>query len=218
MIDFREAREWMVVRQIVARGVRDANVLSAMRHVPREEFVLVQLREFAYDDRALPIASQQTISQPAIVAQMMEAAELGPRDRVLDVGTGSGYAAAIAAEIVAHVHSVERDPVLAETARETLARLGISNVTVHLCDGTVGLSAYAPYDAIIAGAGGPRVPRAWREQLSIGGRIVMPVGHDHHHQRLIKLVRHGEHDYRERWLGDVSFVPLIGEDGWDACY
>lgn len=217
MIDFREARERMVVLQIAGRGVRDSNVLSAMRRVPREEFVPAQLRQFAYDDGALPIASQQTISQPAVVAQMMEAAELGPHDRVLDVGTGSGYAAAIAAAIVAHVHSVERDLVLADTARETLARLGISNVTVHLGDGTVGLSAYAPYDAIIAGAGGPRIPRAWRSQLSIGGRIVMPVGREPHHQRLIKLVRRGEDDYHERWLSEVSFVPLIGEDGWRAC-
>jgi protein-L-isoaspartate(D-aspartate) O-methyltransferase len=143
MIDFTEAREWMVVRQIAGRGIRDANVLSAMRRVPREEFVPAQLREYAYDDSALPIPSQQAISQPAVVAQMMEAAELGPHDRVLDVGTGSGYAAAIAAVIVAHVHSVERDPVLADTARETLARLGYSNVTVHLGDGTVGLDAYA---------------------------------------------------------------------------
>jgi protein-L-isoaspartate(D-aspartate) O-methyltransferase len=214
MIDFREARERMVVRQIAGRGVRDSNVLSAMRHVPREEFVPAQLREFAYDDGALPIANQQAISQPAIVAQMMEAAELGPRDRILDVGTGSGYAAAIAAAIVAHVHSIERDPVLADAARETLTRLGIFNVTVHLGDGTVGLSDYAPYDAIIAGAGGPRIPQAWCSQLSIGGRIVMPVGRERHHQQLIKLVRHGEQDYHECWLGDVSFVPLIGEDGW----
>jgi protein-L-isoaspartate(D-aspartate) O-methyltransferase len=208
MIDFREAREWMVVWQIAGRGVRDANVLSAMRHVPREEFVPAHLRECAYDDSSLPILNQQTISQPIIVARMVEAAELGPRD--------SGYAAAIAAAIGAHVDSIERDPVLADTARKTLARLGISNVTVHLGDGTVGLGAYAPYDAIIAGAGGPRIPRAWRSQLAVGGRIVMPVGREPYHQRLIKLVRHGEHDYHERSLGEVSFVPLIGEDGWAA--
>jgi protein-L-isoaspartate(D-aspartate) O-methyltransferase len=214
MIDFSEAREWMVVWQIAARGIRDSNVLSAMRHVPREEFVAEHLRESAYDDSPLPIANHQTISQPSIVAQMIEAAQLGPRDRVLDIGTGSGYAAAIAAAIVAHVDSVERDPVLASTARKTLARLGISNVTVHLRDGTVGLGAYAPYDAIIAGAGGPRIPRAWRSQLSIGGRIVMPVGREPYHQRLIKLVRYSEHDYHERSLGEVSFVPLVGEDGW----
>lgn len=217
MIDFREARERMVVEQIAARGIRDSNVLSAMRQVPREEFVAEHLRECAYDDGPLPIASQQTISQPAIVAQMIEAAELSRYDRVLDVGTGSGYAAAVAAAIVAHVDSVERDPVLADTARETLARLGIANVTVYLGDGTVGLSAHAPYDAIIAGAGGPRIPRAWRSQLSVGGRIVMPVGRVPYHQRLIKLVRYGEHDYQERSLGAVSFLPLIGEDGWAAC-
>lgn len=214
MIDFREAREWMVVWQIEGRGIRDANVLSAMRRVPREEFVPAYLREFAYDDCALPLANQQAISQPSVVAQMIEAAELGPRDRVLDIGSGSGYAAAVAAAIVAHVDSVERDPELADSARETLTRLGISNVTVHLGDGTVGLGAYAPYDAIIAGAGGPHIPRAWRSQLAVGGRIVMPVGHVPYHQRLTILVRHGEHDYHERLLGEVSFVPLIGEDGW----
>ena len=214
MIDFRQAREWMVVHQIAGRGIRDAHVLSAMREVPREEFVPAYLRDCAYDDNALPIASQQAISQPIVVAQMIEAAELGPHDRVLDIGTGSGYAAAIAAAIAAHVDSVERDPLLADTARETLARLGIANVTVHLGDGTLGLAAYAPYDAIIAGAGGPRVPRAWRSQLSVGGRIVMPVGRERHHQQLIKLVRRGEHDYHEYWFGDVSFVPLIGDDGW----
>jgi protein-L-isoaspartate(D-aspartate) O-methyltransferase len=216
MIDFRQAREWMVDRQIAARGIRDANVIAAMRQVPREEFVPEYLRDCAYDDNALPIASQQAISQPIVVAQMIEAAELGPRDRVLDIGTGSGYAAAIAAAIAAHVDSVERDPLLADTARETLARLGIANVTVYLGDGTLGLEDYAPYDAIIAGAGGPRIPRVWRSQLTIGGRIVMPVGRARHHQRLIKLVRHSEHDYHEYSLGDVSFVPLIGEDGWEA--
>ena len=216
MTDFKEARERMVERQIARRGIGNPDVLAAMRRVPREEFVPAYLREFAYEDTPLPIGNEQTISQPAIVAQMIEAAELSPGDRVLDVGTGSGYAAAVAAMIVDHVHSIERHAELIDTAREILGRVGISNVTVHLGDGTAGLAEHAPYDAIIAAAAGPHVPQAWRQQLAIGGRIVMPVGRDPHYQRLIKLVRRSEDDYDKYSLGAVSFVPLVGEDGWPA--
>lgn len=214
MSDFREAREWMVERQIVRRGVRDPNVLSAMRRVPREAFVPPYLHEFAYDDTPLPIGSEQSISQPFIVAKMLEAAALQAGDHVLDIGTGSGYAAAIAAEIVARVDSIEREPSLADTARDRLQNLGYANVVVHLGDGTAGLSEHAPYDAIIAAAGGPRVPQALRSQLALGGRLVMPVGRDPDHQRLVKVVRRGEQDYEERAFGDVKFVPLVGGDGW----
>ncbi|SIT38656.1 Protein-L-isoaspartate O-methyltransferase [Paraburkholderia ribeironis] len=206
----------MVERQIVRRGICNPDVLAAMRQVPREEFVPVELREFAYDDIPLPIGNEQTISQPAIVASMIEAAELRPGDRVLDVGTGSGYAAAVAATIAGHVHSIERHAELVDSAREILERLAICNVTVHLGDGTMGLAEYAPYDAIIAAAGGPRVPAAWREQLAIGGRIVMPLGRDLHYQRLIKLVRRNQQDYDQSSLGEVRFVPLVGADGWPA--
>ncbi|CAB3729857.1 protein-L-isoaspartate(D-aspartate) O-methyltransferase [Paraburkholderia rhynchosiae] len=216
MTDFNEARERMVERQIVRRGICAPHVLAAMRRVPREEFVPDYLRDLAYEDRPLPIGNEQTISQPAIVATMIEAAELGPADVVLDVGTGSGYAAAVAAVIAAHVHSIERHAPLVDMARDILARLDVSNVTVHLGDGTTGLAEHAPYNAIIAAAGGPHIPEAWRQQLAIGGRIVMPVGRDPHYQRLIKLTRRSEDHYESCSLGDVSFVPLVGVDAWPA--
>ncbi|WP_233859784.1 protein-L-isoaspartate(D-aspartate) O-methyltransferase [Paraburkholderia sp. HD33-4] len=214
MGDFDEARAWMVERQIVQRGVRDDYVIEAMRRVPREAFVPSDLREFAYDDTPLPIGGEQSISQPYIVAKMLAAAELQPGDRVLDIGTGSGYAAAIAAEIAGRVDSIERDASLAEGARERLQRLGYENVEVHVGDGTVGLAAHAPYNAIIAAAGGPHVPRALRAQLALGGRLVMPVGGSPSRQRLVKIVRRGEHDYDEHAFADVRFVPLVGDDGW----
>ncbi|MGF6416008.1 protein-L-isoaspartate(D-aspartate) O-methyltransferase [Paraburkholderia sp. MM5482-R1] len=214
MSDFDEARAWMVERQIVQRGVRDDYVIEAMRRVPREAFVPSDLREFAYDDTPLPIGGEQSISQPYIVAKMLAAAELQPGDRVLDIGTGSGYAAAIAAEIAGRVDSIERDASLAEGARERLQRLGYENVEVHVGDGTAGLAAHAPYNAIIAAAGGPRVPRALRMQLAVGGRLVMPVGSSQSRQRLVKIVRRDEHDYDEDAFGDVRFVPLVGDDGW----
>ena len=216
MTGFNEARERMVERQIVRRGICDPRVLAAMRVVPREAFVPDYLRDLAYEDRPLPIGNEQTISQPAIVATMIEAAELAPGDIVLDVGTGSGYAAAVAATIAAHVHSIERHAELVARARDNLARLGISNVTVHPGDGTTGLAEHAPYNAIIAAAGGPHIPAAWRKQLAVGGRIVMPVGRERHYQRLIKLVRCGQDDYRSNSLGEVSFVPLVGADAWPA--
>ncbi|MBB5501640.1 protein-L-isoaspartate(D-aspartate) O-methyltransferase [Paraburkholderia sp. MM5384-R2] len=214
MSDFDEARAWMVERQVVQRGVRDDYVIEAMRRVPREAFVPSDLREFAYDDTPLPIGGEQSISQPYIVAKMLAAAELQPGDRVLDIGTGSGYAAAIAAEIAGRVDSIERDASLAEGARERLRRLGYENVEVHVGDGTAGLAAHAPYNAIIAAAGGPHVPRALRMQLAVGGRLVMPVGSSQSRQRLVKIVRRDEHDFDEDAFGDVRFVPLVGDDGW----
>ena len=216
MSDFNEARERMVERQLVRRGICDSRVLDAMRRVPREAFVPDCLRDLAYEDRPLPIGNDQTISQPAIVATMIEAAELAPADVVLDIGTGSGYAAAVAAALSAHVHSIERHADLVAMARDILARLNISNVTVYLGDGTAGLAEHAPYDAIIAAAGGPHIPGIWRKQLAIGGRIVMPVGRERHYQKLVKLVRRSEDDYESCSLGEVSFVPLVGADAWPA--
>lgn len=216
MSDFRSARERMVDRQIVRRGVRDTSVLAAMRRVPRDAFVPAHLHEFAYDDTPLPIGRGQSISQPYIVAMMLEAAELQSGDRVLEVGTGSGYGAAVAAEIAAHVDSIERDPTLAGSARERLRHLGYANTHVYLADGTAGLPHHAPYDAIIAAAGGPRVPQALRSQLAHGGRLVIPVGPDPDHQRLVKIVRRAEDDYDEHALGDVRFVPLAGGNGWSG--
>ncbi|SMG06617.1 protein-L-isoaspartate(D-aspartate) O-methyltransferase [Paraburkholderia susongensis] len=214
MSEFTEARERMVEWQIFRRGVRDPLVLAAMRRVPREAFVPPYWHEFAYDDTPLPIGGGQSISQPFIVAKMLEAAALHPGERVLDIGTGSGYAAAIAAEIVARVDSIERDAELVEAARERLQRLGYANVSVHLGDGTAGLAEHAPYDAIIAAASGPHVPTALRAQLACGGRLVMPVGSESGRQRLVKIVRSSEQEYEEHAFGDVRFVPLVGGDGW----
>ncbi|MBR8304549.1 protein-L-isoaspartate(D-aspartate) O-methyltransferase [Burkholderia dolosa] len=214
MDPFDEARQQMVDRQIASRGVRDTRVLDAMRAVPRHLFVPAELAEFAYSDTPLPLSEGQTISQPVIVAQMLEAAQLSPGDRVLDVGTGSGYAAAVAARIVAHVDSVERNASLAASARQTLDTNGCRNVDVHHADGTLGLPAHAPFDAIVAAAGGPDVPRAWREQLSIGGRIVMPIGTQRDRQRLVRITRTSAEQFEQEDLGGVRFVPLIGDQGW----
>ncbi|WP_025599550.1 protein-L-isoaspartate(D-aspartate) O-methyltransferase [Burkholderia sp. WSM2230] len=211
---FYEARQQMVESQIVSRGVSDARVLEAMREVPRHLFVPQELAEFAYSDTPLPLADGQTISQPVIVARMLAAAELAPADRVLDVGTGSGYAAAVASRLSAHVDSIERRASLAQSARHALRERGFDNVDVHHADGTRGWAAGAPFDAIIAAAGGPDVPPAWREQLSIGGRIVMPVGASRESQRLVKLTRRSDTQFDEEDLGGVHFVSLIGEQGW----
>jgi protein-L-isoaspartate(D-aspartate) O-methyltransferase len=214
MSDFNEARERMVEWQIARRGVHDPQVLAAMRCVPRDAFVAPDWRPFAYDDAALPIGGGQSISQPFIVATMLEAAELHAGDRVLDIGTGSGYAAAVAAQIAARVDSIERDAELVEAARERLRRLGYANIVVYLGDGTAGLAEHAPYDAIVAAAGAPHVPRALRAQLACGGRLVMPIGREPDRQRLVKIVRVDEQHYEEHAFDDVRFVPLVGEDGW----
>lgn len=207
-------RERMVSAQIAGRGIRDQRVLEAMRHVPREAFVAEGMEEFAYEDSPLPIAEGQTISQPYIVAAMTQAAEVRPGDRVLDIGTGSGYAAAVLAEIAGEVYTIERHKALADNARKRFDRLGYSNIHVRHGDGTLGWPGAAPFDAIIVAAGGPDIPAALREQLKIGGRLIIPVGDIAHHQRLVKIVRRGERDFAEQELEPVRFVPLIGEQGW----
>jgi len=212
--DFAAAREAMVAQQLVARGVRDAAVLDAMRTVPRDAFVPPALREFAYGDAPLPIGAQQTISQPYIVARMIEAAAVRPGERVLEVGTGSGYAAAVLARLAARVDTIERHRGLADAARATLASLGVANVRVHCADGTLGWPDAAPFDAIVAAAGGPVVPGAWRAQLAPRGRIVMPVGRTRMQQRLVKLARTDAGEFDAEDLGGVCFVPLIGAQGW----
>lgn len=204
----------MVERQIARRGIRDAHVLRAMRAVPREEFVPENLRPFAYDDAPLPIGEGQTISQPYVVALMIEASGLHPGEQALEIGTGSGYAAALMGEIAAKVFTVERHAVLAERARQCLARLGYANVEVTTGDGTLGLPDEAPFDVIIAAAGGPNVPAAWKQQIAAGGRIVMPIGGRRGDQDLVRLVRCGEDRFDRKVLGGVRFVPLIGEQGW----
>ncbi|WP_336488070.1 protein-L-isoaspartate(D-aspartate) O-methyltransferase [Methylobacterium nigriterrae] len=214
MADFARARERMLARQIEGRGIADRRLLDAMRAVPREAFVPEDMREFAYEDGPLPIAAGQTVSQPYIVALMLEAAEIGPDDRVLEIGAGSGYAAAVMSRLAGSVLAIERHRVLAEEARGRLARLGYDNATVREGDGTLGAPEDAPFDAIVAAAGGPSVPDTLRRQLRLGGRLVMPVGSREHAQTLVKVVRLGEDAFAEESLGPVSFVPLIGAHGW----
>ena len=211
---YAEQREKMVNRQIRARGIRDEAILDAIRAVPRENFVLDKYKAAAYDDSPLPIPAGQTISQPYVVALMIRALRIGPKDKVLEVGSGSGYAAAILSRIVQEVHAVERHEELVAYARERLAQIGYDNVHVHHADGTMGWPPAAPYDGIMVSASGPRVPQSLEEQLAIGGRLIMPIGRARGLQTLIRLTRVGEAEYEEKDLGGVRFVPLIGEEGW----
>jgi protein-L-isoaspartate(D-aspartate) O-methyltransferase len=204
----------MVERQIERRGVRDALVLQAMRAVPRERFVAPHLQEQAYDDTPLSIGEGQTISQPYIVALMVAAAAIGRSDHVLEVGAGSGYAAAVMSLLAKRVYAIERRPELARTAAERLRRLGYSNVELKTGDGGAGWPEVAPFDAVLVAAGAPTAPDALKRQLKIGGRLVAPVGPDLQDQRLIRLIRTGENLFAEDDLGAVSFVPMIGEHGW----
>jgi protein-L-isoaspartate(D-aspartate) O-methyltransferase len=204
----------MVRAQIEARGVAAPRVLAAMSKVPRERFVPDDLHAFAYEDRPLPIGDGQTISQPYIVAVMLEALKLAPQDRVLEIGTGSGYVAALLSEIAAEVFTIERIEPLARNAAEKLAQLGYANVHVLHADGTRGWSEGAPYDAILVSAGAPEVPRSLKRQLAIGGRLVIPVGDHTEAQELIRIVRVAADEYRAEGLTWVRFVPLLGEEGW----
>jgi protein-L-isoaspartate(D-aspartate) O-methyltransferase len=209
---FAEGRQRMVERQLVQRGMKDELVLAAFRKVPREAFVPAELAEFAYDDNPLPIGEGQTISQPYVVALMAEAARIGADARVLEVGAGSGYAAAILAELAKEVVTIERRAALANKAREALQRLGYSNVTVVEGDGSRGWPERAPYDAILVAAGAPSPPVSLKEQLAEGGRLVIPVSVDSH-QDLKVITRRGD-TFEEESLGSVRFVPLLGEEGW----
>src|SRR5688572_2636528 len=214
MSDLGAARDVMVRRHIAARGIADPAVLAAMGSVPREAFLPPEMAEFAYEDAPLPISEGQTISQPYIVALMTAALELGPGDRVLEVGTGSGYAAAILGRLAREVYTIERLEGLADLARRRLAAVGCRNVHVVHGDGTLGLKAHGPYDAIVVGAGGPDLSRALIDRLAIGGRLVMPVGPSLKAQRLERVTRVSETELRGEDLGPVRFVPLIGAAGW----
>jgi protein-L-isoaspartate(D-aspartate) O-methyltransferase len=204
----------MVDRQLAARGIRDPRVLEAMRAVPRELFVPESAGGYAYGDGPLPIGDGQTISQPYIVAYMIEAVAPEPTDRALEIGTGSGYSAAVLGSIVAEVYTVERLPALAESAARRLARLDVRNVRVRCGDGTLGWPEHAPYDMIVVTAGGPGVPPALLAQLAPGGRLVMPVGDAPRAQQLVRVRRHRDGTTTQEWLEPVAFVPLIGEQGW----
>jgi protein-L-isoaspartate(D-aspartate) O-methyltransferase len=214
MDDHREERRRMVERHLEARGVRDAAVLAAMRSVPREAFIAGELAEFAYEDTPLPIEAGQTISQPYIVAEMTAALELEPHHRVLEIGTGSGYAAAVLSRIAAEVYTVERHDELALAAERRLQTLGYTNVHVRHSDGTLGWADHAPYDAIVVAAGGPDIPRPLLEQLAVGGRLVIPIGPTPREQELVRVRRVGERKYTREELGAVRFVPLVGAEGW----
>lgn len=210
-----EARkERMLHQHLAARGITDEAVLKAMWEVPREAFLPPGMELFAYDDGPLPIAEGQTISQPYIVAYMIEAMELTGDERVLEIGTGSGYAAAVLSRCAAEVFTVERIPSLARGARIKLESLGYRNVTVHLGDGTLGWREDAPYDAIVVTAGAPEVPKELVHQLAPGGRLVIPVGPTQHLQDLIRVRRLPSGELRHEMLCPVRFVPLIGEQGW----
>jgi len=205
----------MVEKQIAERGVKNKAVLDAMRAVPREMFVPEAAVEFAYEDGPLDIEAGQTISQPYVVALMAAALELSPRDRVLEIGAGSGYAAAVLSRVAAEVYAVERHAVLVDLARRRMKDLGYDNVHIFQGDGTLGCPEHAPYDAIVVSAGGPSVPDALRAQLVIGGRLVIPVGATPPEQELVRVTRTGEHEYGQEDLGGVRFVPLIGVQGWE---
>lgn len=214
-MDQREAeRLRMVERHLIARGVCDHAVLAAMRQVPREAFVAGELAEFAYEDAPLPIEAGQTISQPYIVALMTAALELEPSHRVLEVGTGSGYAAAILSRVAAEVYTIERHGELAAAAERRMRELGYDNVHVLHGDGTRGWEEHAPYDGIVVAAGGPDVPPALLDQLTHGGRLVIPVGPTPREQDLVRVRRRSDGSFVRESLGGVRFVPLVGAYGW----
>ena len=203
----------MVAQQLERRGIRDKRVLEAMASVPREAFVPGVPASLAYDDRALPIDAGQTISQPYMVARMTELLEVEPGDHVLEVGTGSGYQAAVLARLGAHVTTIERHADLSDTARERLAELGIRDVDLRVGDGSHGAPDGAPWDGIVVTAAAPAIPDALREQLAVGARLVIPVG-PRYQQDLIVVERRGPTDWEEWSDGAVIFVPLVGEGGW----
>ena len=212
--DFAAEREAMIERQLKRRGIDDKLILDAFAEVPREAFVSPEYAHLAYGDHPLPIESGQTISQPYIVALMIEAAGIGLRDKVLEVGAGSGYAAAVISRIAGTVIGIERQHDLVVVARERMQRLRFDNVTIVEGDGTRGCPEHAPFDAILAAASGSHVPQPLVDQVAEGGSIVMPVGSPGHVQELVKVTKRADGSVERQNLGDVRFVPLIGEEGW----
>ena len=214
MTDFIAEREAMVERQLKRRGIDDRKILDAFLAVPREMFVSPDYAHLAYDDYPLPIEAGQTISQPFIVALMIQAAGIGPNDKVLEVGAGSGYAAAVISRIAAKVIGIERQHDLVEIGRQRLRQLRYDNVEIIEGDGTKGCSEQAPFDAILAAASGSHVPQPLIDQLADGGRIVMPIGQPGWPQELVKVTKRDDGTVERQNLGGVRFVPLIGEEGW----
>lgn len=214
MTDFAAEREAMVERQLRRRGITERPILDAFLAVPREAFVSRGYAHLAYGDHPLPIEANQTISQPYIVALMIEAAAIRPGDKVLEIGAGSGYAAAVVSRVAGQVIGIERQHDLVEVSRERLARLGYANVTIVEGDGSKGCPDEAPFDAILAAASGSHVPEPLLAQLAPGGRIVMPIGSPGWTQELVKVTKQEDGIVRQENLGGVRFVPLIGEEGW----
>ena len=215
MTDFAVQREAMVERQLKRRGIQDRSILEAFRSVPREEFVAENFAHMAYADHPLPIEAGQTISQPYIVALMIEAAAVQATSKVLEIGSGSGYAAAVISRIAAQVVGIERQKDLVHVARERLKRLGYENIEIVEGDGTRGHPGHAPFDAILAAASGSHVPRSLVDQLAPGGRIVMPLGSPDWLQQLVKVTKLTDGTLQQSELCGVRFVPLIGEEGWN---
>lgn len=213
-MNFDLLRHKMVTEQLMRRGINDPRVLEAMERVPREEFVPESLRHKAYDDCALPIGWEQTISQPYTVAFMCQEARLRGNDTVLEVGAGSGYGAAVLAQLAQAVHTVERIEPLYQSAAERLARLGYENIRVHLDDGSLGFVREAPFDAILCTAGAECLPTAYQDQLADGGRLVIPIGPPGH-QQMYRFTRRGDEWYGDN-LGHFGFVPLVSGDDVDT--
>jgi protein-L-isoaspartate(D-aspartate) O-methyltransferase len=214
LTDFTAEREAMVDRQLRRRGIAEPAILNAFRAVPRDAFVSDEYAHLAYGDHPLPIEAGQTISQPYIVALMIEAAGIEPGDKVLEVGSGSGYAAAVISRIAAHVVGIERQHDLVEVSQDRLRRLGYENVEIIEGDGTKGAPDEAPFDAILAAASGSHVPKPLIDQLAPSGCLVMPVGGPGWVQKLVKVTKAADGSLQQSDLGGVRFVPLIGEEGW----
>lgn len=211
--DYRGPRQ-RLVEQLREQGIRDLAVLHAIDKVPRHLFVPTGVRHRAYEDSALPIGNGQTISQPSIHARYLELLKLKGNEKVLEIGTGSGYQTALLAELASQVFSIERIPQLLDSARETIRKIGVRNVSFLLGDGTLGWRQYAPYDAILVGAGAPSVPSTYHEQLTEGGRILIPLG-DKEEQTLFMFTRRGD-KLEEREIAPVRFVPLVGKYSWEG--
>jgi protein-L-isoaspartate(D-aspartate) O-methyltransferase len=213
MNEYSSMRQQMVDTQIIARGIQDPKVIQAMRKVPRHLFLDEALRSQAYEDNPSPIGEKQTISQPYIVAMMTELLGLKGKEKVLEIGTGSGYQAAVIAEIAERVYSIERIPALAKRARKLLDDLKYTNIVITIGDGTLGWKEHSPYDGIIVTAAAPHAPTALLEQLKTGGRLVIPIGEEYA-QDLMVYIREDDGEYSKENYGGVRFVKLIGDEGW----